>query len=154
MWSLGVYFYLDWIFLAFYSTADNGLDILIKCWKVKHSDLCERNNIFYVPHNLAVVMLNTNEKQQLKVSLSGTLMDSEVDNICLLPWFLMLVTFGAAASVSFLNWPCHQNEHLKICSKKIYTNAKKITNTRSSFRCPGNINWTCTFSPSAIKIAF
>ena len=30
----------------------------------------------------------------------------------------MLVTFGAAASVSFLNWPCHQNEHLKIFLKK------------------------------------
>ena len=151
MWSLGVYFYLDWIFLAFYSTADNGLDILIKCWKVKHSDLCERNNIFYVPHNLAVVMLNTNEKQQLKVSLSGTLMDSEVDNICLLPWFLMLVTFVAAASVSFLNWPCHQNEHSKMFFKNIQM--QKIPSTRS---CAQEISTELkfTFSPSAIKTTF
>ena len=41
----------------------------------------------------------------------------------------MLVTFVAAASVSFLNWPCHQNEHLKIFFKKY--KCKKITNTRS-----------------------
>ena len=48
----------------------------------------------------------------------------------------MLVTFVAAASVSFLNWPCHQNEHLKIFLKKI----QMQKNNEHQVLCPGNIN--------------
>lgn len=58
----------------------------------------------------------------------------------------MLVTFVASASVSSLNWPCHQNEHLKIFLK-IY---KKITNARSAV--PRKYQLKFTFSPSTIKI--
>ena len=157
MWSLGVYFYLDWIFLTFYSTADNGLDILIKCWKVKHRLcvavrwMCERNNIFYVPHNLAVVMLIQMKSSNSRSLFSPELRSSEYCKslfVCCLDFWCYWHLWRRPLC---LYWPCHQNEHSKMFFKNIQM--QKIPSTRS---CAQEISTELkfTFSPSAIKTTF